>query len=322
MTNIRRNAFGTFSYKQLVTLLVLAIIIAGCSGNKKQDDNSGSATTQNTDNKNDLPPGGNKALLTLANGAQIQLDHASNGSIADQDGIEVNKTSDGQLEYRKHTSKAKVQGTPMNTLRTPKGGQYQVVLPDGTRVWLNAASSITYPLVSSGGNREIRLEGEAFFEVSKKADQPLRITVKDVSVEGSGPRFNINGYGDEQLVSVTLLQGTLLIREGIAIEDLKTNQQAQVTKQREINIVPVADTQSVTAWKNGFFNLDQHSLETNLRQIARWYDVIVAFEGAKPAVALTGKIERNITLSAMMDRLAKQGLKTRMEANRRLVVLE
>lgn len=305
--------------RSLTALFVIAILACGCSGSGDHADNRASAP--GADATEDIQPASGKATLTLANDARIELGHASNGKLADQGGSEVVKAADAELIYRQAAAASKRDAAvATNTVRTPKGGRYHIVMADGTQVWLNAASSITYPVTASG-NRNIELQGEAYFEVNKKAKQPFTITINDVSVKVLGTRFNINAYGDEQLVNVTLLQGALMITEGIAIEQMKAGQQAQISKTRELNIVSTPDTASAVAWKNGLFDFDGHSLETNLRQISRWYDVSVAFTGKPPAVSLTGKIERNISLHPLLERLSKMGLKTRMEANRRLLVL-
>lgn len=318
-TSIQRKSFLAACHFP-AALFIVVVMACGCSGSTDSSKtDSSSAAAPATD---DIQPASGKATLTLADGARIELGHASDGKLADQGNGEVIKVADAELKYQAGSAATKkdvVAGT--NTVQTPKGGRYHITMADGTQVWLNAASTITYPATASG-SRNIQLKGEAYFEVNKKAKQPFVVTINDVSVEVLGTRFNVNAYGDEQLVNITLLQGALMIKEGIAIEQMKSGQQAQVSKTRDLNIVSSADTTDAIAWKNGFFSFDHHSLETNLRQISRWYDVSVAFEGSQPVVALSGKIERNISLSSLIGQLSKMGLKTRLEPNRRLLVLK
>ncbi len=230
-------------------------------------------------NKKDISPGGNKAILTLADGSKISLTDARNGQIAKQSGIQITKTADGQLKYLikgMDTDGGNVNAAlAYNTIETPKGGQYQVALPDGSKVWLNAMSSIKFPVsFSSQKERRIELNGEAYFEVAHNKDLPFRVVTAKQTVEVLGTHFNVNAYSDERNTKTTLLQGSVKVTFGNNTAILKPGQQAELDA--DINISE-ADTEAAVAWKNGYFRFSDQKLEDIMRVMARWYDVKVVF---------------------------------------------
>lgn len=262
--------------------------------------------------KNDILPGGNKATLTLANGKQITLDGAGNGKLAEESGIVITKTKDGQLVY----TISEKSGVPqngqlaMNTISTPKGGQYQINLPDGSKVWLNAASSLRYPAVFTGHSRKVSLTGEAYFEVAKApASMPFKVQTAHQTVEVLGTHFNINAYTDEPGTKTTLLEGAVkvslpeIVKATIATEVvLKPGQQSAISGERlNVNFV---NTEAAVAWKNGMFRFKDADLQTVMRSVARWYDVEVDYEGNLPARQFSGEIHRNVNLSELLDILS------------------
>lgn len=253
-------------------------------------------------------PGGNKATLTLANGQKITLDGADNGQLAEQAGIIITKTKDGQLVYtvaNQGTSTVERQ-TVMNTIATPKGGQYQINLPDGTKVWLNAASSLRYPTVFTGTERRVSLTGEAYFEVAKvQPAKSFSVNSPTQTVEVLGTHFNINSYADEQAVKTSLLEGSVKVTAQTGTSEsvfLKPGQQA-ILLGNQLN-VNLSDTEEAIAWKNGMFSFKDADLQTVMRSVARWYDVEVNYEGNLPGRQFSGEIHRNINLSEVLDILS------------------
>ncbi|WP_316748646.1 FecR family protein [Pedobacter gandavensis] len=261
----------------------------------------------------DIAPGGNKAFLTLADGKRISLTDAKDGAIAELSGIKITKTVDGQLIY--HVSGVPGKGNPKieyNLIETPNGGQYQIILPDGTKVWLNAASSLRYPLSFAGlANRKVELlRGEAYFEVSKDKKHPFLVKTEQQEVAVLGTHFNINSYGDDVTgTKTTLLEGLIRISPldpGGKSALLKPNQQAVLTER--VLKVSVADTEQAVAWKNGYFKFQEENIESVMRKIARWYNVKIQYSGKIPTDGLGGTMSREQNLSNVLDMLQATGL--------------
>jgi transmembrane sensor len=249
---------------------------------------------------NDILPGGQHAFLTLANGEKIMLDTASNGQIAKQQGISIAKTETGQLVYLVSDQGDADQAPSNNTITTPKGGNYQIILPDGSNVTLNAASSLTFPTSFKGTERAVILDGEAYFEVTKNAEMPFRVQSGQQVVEVLGTHFDVNAYGDEPVLKTTLLEGSVKVTVGRATALIKPGQQSVVnnTDQKKI-IVSNADLEKEMAWKNGVFFFENDDLKSIMRQVARWYDADVIYEGEFPDDKFFGGIPRNSKLSAV-----------------------
>lgn len=263
----------------------------------------------------DQAPGGNRALLTLADGSTIVLDSARDGLLAQQGATKVIKLKNGQLSYKGAAGNA----VTYNTITTPKGGQYQVELADGTVVWLNAASSLRFPSHFSGSSREVTLTGEGYFEVAQMVNQPFRVKAGNTTVEVLGTHFNINAYTDEQTQTTTLVEGAVRCRQGSNDLVLKPGQQAQVNNEA-LRLVKNADLEQVLAWKNGYFQFDGTPLPQLIRQIARWYDLEVQYEGQPPAREFSGKISRTAYLSGVMKALQLSEVHCRLEG-KRLIIL-
>lgn len=248
--------------------------------------------------RKDIAPGKNGAVLTLADGRQIVLDDAADGKLAIQGNTQVIKEN-GQITYN-NGQRGIVAATAFNTLTTPRGRQFEVTLPDGTMVWLNAASSITYPTAFTGATREVNISGEAYFEVAKNAEKPFHVKVHGVDVAVLGTHFNINSYENEAVIRTTLLEGSVRISSGSRSSTLKPGQEAAVTRTGDaITVTDDVDTDLATAWKNGFTSFKSADIASIMRQVERWYNVDVKFEGKLPARTFTGDIPRNAPLSEL-----------------------
>jgi ferric-dicitrate binding protein FerR (iron transport regulator) len=261
--------------------------------------------------KKDVAPGGNKATLTLAGGAQIILDTTRTGTIARQGTTDIIKSADGRLAYKPNEKPGPV---TYNTLSTPRGGQYQLTLPDGSHVWLNAASSITYPTAFTGTDRTVKITGEMYMEVAHNKSQPFRVQAGDQLIEDIGTAFNVNAYSDEPAVRTTLVTGKIKVSRGSVTRVLAPGEQVQSRigagplvqgKEAELEMAPGADVDQVLAWKNGVFSFRNADLPTVMRQLARWYDIEVEYTGAVPSGTFDGEIGRGLTLDQVLQGLAQ-----------------
>lgn len=273
----------------------------------------------------DVAPGTNKAVLTLANGSKIILDSAHNGILAKQSGSTVTKTDSGQLSYtidRNRTSE-KSNTIEENILSTPRGGQYQLVLPDGTKVWLNAASSITYPTAFIGKERRVTITGEVYFEVIHNDRQPFHVITNSTEIQDIGTQFNINAYADESGIKTTLLKGSVRLIENKNRIVLKPGQQGITGMQgnNQIQVTSDIDIAKIMAWKNGWFEFDQTDLPVIMRQISRWYNVDVTFEGNGRGQKFFGRISKDVPLSNILQSLEanSKGVKFKLEGTKLIV---
>lgn len=260
---------------------------------------------------NDIAPGGEKAYLILANGRRISLSDVKNGFLAQETGITITKMADGTISYqiRKQQPKEINKNDSYNTIETPKGGQYHINLPDGTKVWLNAASTLKFP--SSFArlvNRRVELlGGEAYFEVAKDAKHPFIVASKRQELKVLGTHFNINAYPEESTDKTTLLEGKLQLTNADSSKKfiLQPGQQATLAK-NGFHIYEV-DVAAAVAWKNNKFVFDNEGIEEVMRKIERWYDVSVEFEGERPTDKFTGTVSRFDQLSSVLNLLELTG---------------
>jgi transmembrane sensor len=291
--------------------------------------------------KNDVAPGGNKATLTLADGTKIILDSAASGQLAREANATITKTNDGRIVYN---ADVKLGSTILfNTMATPRGGQFQLTLPDGTQVWLNAESSITYPTAFIGNERKVTITGEAYFEVTSDKKKPFKVECllarhpeersdegsakKRMTIEVLGTHFNVNSYKEEPSYNTTLLEGSVrltlptadsrLPNNARASLTLKPGQQAQLTD-RGLFLATDPNVEQVMAWKNGVFNFDNMKLPEAMRQLSRWYDVQVVYEGKVPQITFVGSMGRDLNLSQVLKVLSALEVKFRIE-NRKLI---
>lgn len=263
----------------------------------------------------DIPPGQNNATLTLDNGTTIMLDSSANGTLAQQGNTDVQKLN-GQITYRK-TDLAMITKPVYNTITTANGNQYQLTLTDGSKVWLNAASSIRFPASFTGKERKVEITGEAYFEVAHDATKPFKVEFKNKAganeeIEVLGTHFNVNTYMDEPEMKTTLLEGSVRIKNADGVKMLAPGQQAWITS-KGIEIKNNVDLEQVVAWKNGFFVFDNTDIYTLMREVARWYNVQVNFAGKVTEDGFSGKISRNVPLSEFIEALELNDVKVSTE---------
>ena len=260
-----------------------------------------------------IPPGSNKAVLTLANGQQLLLDDAKQGNIASQNGVKIIKLDSGLLAY--HDAAAAGGQTLYNTITTPRGGQYQLVLPDGTHAWLNAASSLRFPISFNGPERKVELTGEGYFAVARDAAHPFIVSFKHTQVEVLGTEFNIMAYDDEPATQTTLVSGSVRLANGAQLTLLQPGKMALVATAQPRQPVQVitADVEQVTAWKNGKLSLANADLAAVMRQLSRWYDINVHYAGAVPDKHFFGSINRNVYLASILAFLKNNGIRVTQE---------
>lgn len=266
--------------------------------------------------KHDVDPGDNRAILTLANGTKLILDSAKIGLLNQTGNISVSKTKDGQVVYSADKDQ---QNGPIayNSISTPIGGQYQVVLPDGSKVWLNSASSLKFPTAFTGNERDVELTGEGYFEVARNKAKPFNVKVKDINVTVLGTHFNIMAYNDEATVKTTLLEGLVRLTHGNVSDMLKPGQQG-IINNKGIKIIDV-DTDEAVAWKNGFFDFERANIQDIMKQLSRWYGTEVMYEGKIPDDEFVGKIRRDVKLSQVLHILELSHVRFRIE-NRKIIV--
>lgn len=259
--------------------------------------------------QNDIAPGSEKAILTLADGRRINLQDAANGVIADQNGAKITKEG-GVISYQ-------VNGEDLtsliNQINVPKKGFFKVILPDGTAVWLNSDTELIYPAAFNDQKRIVKLKGEAYFEVahvtrSDKSRVPFIVETANSDIEVLGTHFNIMAYGDEPSTNTTLLEGLVVVRSKNEKVLLNPGQQTQVNNStNQLGVKPNVDLAKVVAWKNGLFNFDNQDLSFIMRQISRWYNVDIQYK-AKTSEKFFGTFDRNMQLSEMLDALETTGL--------------
>lgn len=253
----------------------------------------------------DVDPGSNKATLTLADGSKIELNAAVNGTLAEQVGARINKTTDGQIQYILTNSNKTSEGS--NSITTPNGGTYQVILPDGSKVWLNASSSLKYPVSFVNKNeRKVEIIGEAYFQVAHNAARPFRVVTGKQTVEVLGTHFNVNGYKDDQHIITTLEEGSVKVSDTGGNKMLQPGEQS-LNVNGNLNIKQ-ADMETALAWKNGNIIFKSASIEEIMREVHRWYDIEVVYEGRIPKRVFSGGISRDSKLSVLLSILNDSGI--------------
>jgi len=260
--------------------------------------------------KNLILPGGNKAVLILSGGAKIALTNAPNGNLVKQPGFSITKEADGKIVYDDRHIKHNPLSAEYNIIETPKGGQYQVTLPDGSNVWLNAASHLRYPVAFADHERKVELIGEAYFEVAKDKERPFRVVSsssdgRNQEVEVLGTHFIINSYQDELVSKTSLLEGSVKI---VSLNSnvsaiLKPGEQAAMATSGHVAVSTVNVNKAI-AWKNGKFVFDNESLESIMRKLARWYNVEVVYEGDTHGKAFAGTLSRYDNIANILDKIS------------------
>lgn len=310
---VHKITWFSISWLKYAAVLLLGILSFGIYFYKKEQNSLVVLQTQ------DVAPGGNKAILTLGNGKKIVLDAAANGILVKQGNISISKTADGQLVY--NVLGDENEAVMLNTIETPNGGQYQINLPDGTKVWLNAASSLEYPTLFTGAERNVTLKGEAYFEVSKDVKKPFKVRLGNNSeVDVLGTHFNINAYMEENTINTTLLEGAVLVKSGSFAERLVPGEQAQVNRiSSRIGLRNDVNIDQVMAWKNGFFSTNAISLHTLMNQIKKWYDVDVVYQDEVEA-EFVAKLPRDVPLSELL-RLLELTKKVHFKVDAKTVIV-
>lgn len=295
-------------YKVASAAIIIAVLSSGLYYYMNRPADGPSFAMKEEPVLNDAVPGTNIAVLTLADGSQISLDDAINGEIAFEAGIHIKKTAEGQLVYEAvpEAGGSELQNL-FNTISTPRGGQYQINLPDGSRVWLNAASSLKYPVAFNGNERLVELRGEAYFDITHDQTKPFRVKSGTQVVEVFGTEFNINSYENEPVIKTTLLSGSVKVLQVLNNSSafLKPGQQSN-TSNNGLLTLSQADVSQVIAWKNGNFLFNDMDLLNIMRQLERWYDVDVDYSNI-PETHYNGNISRNVNLSRVLKMLEVTG---------------
>jgi transmembrane sensor len=268
----------------------------------------------------DIKPAANKATLTLADGSIITLDSASTGLLAKQGNTKIIKTAEGQINYKENSKEATA--LMFNTLSTPRGGQYQLTLSDGSKVWMNAGSSLRFPIVFTGNERRVEITGEIYFEVAKNTAKPFLVSInKNQYVEVLGTHFNVSAYNDDELVKTTLLEGSVKITNGLKVQLLKPGQQYQANDLGINKFIEHADIDEAMAWKNGNFQFSETSFANILKQASRWYDVDFEFENNLiPQDKFSGRVSRSVNLSRLLKWMEWSGIKFKIQGKKIIVL--
>lgn len=314
---VRRMDFLYFAKYAAAAVAVIAVAIAIYFFNLKKETLPVETSTSSSAVK-DVPAGGNKAILTLANGKKISLTDAANGNLLTQSGIAVTKTADGQLIYKVSGKPNKRTDMNYNVIVTPKGGQYRIILSDGSKVWLNAASSLRFPAEFMGTERNVELTGEGYFEISKNRKMPFNVIANGTKVMVLGTHFNVMAYTDDGGVKTTLLEGSVKLSSGQSTALLEPGQQGVANSSGAFDVSD-ADIESAVAWKNGYFIFNNSDLQNVMNQLSRWYDVDVVFENQGKEHEFVGEISRNYSLVKVLKILELSNIKFELKG-RTLIV--
>ena len=302
-------------YKQAMAALILLFIGLGTYYNLIAT--NGSETTVIATPvlaKKDLRPGGNRAILTLSNGSTVVLDSTGNGFVTQQSNTQIVKTAKGQLSYTTLNQNSKE--LVYNSLSTPRGGQYQLVLPDGTKVWLNAASSIRFPVAFVGKERKVTITGEAYFEVAKDKKKPFIVSSANMDVEVLGTHFNVSAYAEESIVKTTLLEGSVKINNKKSEVYLVPGQQSQLNNSGQFSIKNNIDVDKEIAWTKGKFQFNSNTIQEIMLQLSRWYDVEVIYQGKVSSETFSAIIKRSSNISQVLKLMEASGVKFDIEGKK------
>lgn len=290
----RMYALRRWGWSAASVVLILASVLVFRMINKKSNAPAPAIATVV-----DVEPGRDGAILTLADGTHLLLDSLDNGVVATQNGVQA-VLKNGQLAYK---VKERIAGEVVyNTMTTPKGRQYHMTLPDGTQVWLNAASSVYFPTVFSNKKRNITITGEVYLEVAPDPRRPFTVTAGKTTIEVLGTHFNVMAYENEAVMKTTLAEGSVQLSHGEHKLTLLPRQQAQVTG-NIARLVKDVDMDAELAWKNGWFNFKYMDIQTVMKQVERWYDITVEYEGRIPEKRFNGELPRNVKLSELLEML-------------------
>lgn len=289
----------------VAAVLLSMIFVAAILWNKKPSSDELSVNPVSAGPAKDKSPGGNKAILTLADGSVITLDSIQIGTLARQGNTIITKDPNGQLFYNPDAKKDSI--VLFNTLTTPRGGQYKVFLPDGTAVWLNSASSITYPVSFTSNERNVSITGEAYFEVAKQKNMPFKVKVNSMEVEVLGTHFNIMAYEDEPIVRTTLIEGSVKLSNVKEKKTMKPGQQIDLNREGIMNYIQTPDIEQALAWKNGMFVFRNTNIKTIMRQVSRWYDMEIELGKDLDDLEFNGVVSRKEYVSQLLKILETTG---------------
>lgn len=262
-----------------------------------------------------IVPGGNKAYLILADGRNILLDSSADGQLAMQGNVLIRKEN-GKLAYKSGSQEEEIL---YNTIQTPNGGQYQLELSDGSKVWLNAASSLRFPASFPGKERRVEMTGEAYFEIAKKNGQPFIVRSNGIDIRVTGTHFNINAYPDEIYTSTTLLEGAVTVQDGEKKIDLRPGEQARYISGQPLMLMKNPELEEVMAWKKGMFIFNQADIKTIMRQISRWYDVEIIYEGTVSNETFSGMVSRESNIAKVLRIMEEGGVKFSISSRKIMV---
>jgi transmembrane sensor len=304
--NIIESRFG---WKKYVAAAAMLLISASLYFGLKQKDPAYHYLAQKPVKViHDALPGSNKAILTLADGSQVPLDNKHLGTLSKQGQTTVSNTSNGKLIYTSADGANESAVPQINTLTTPRGGQYQIILPDGSKVCLNATSSIKYPTFFSGKNRRVEITGEVYFEVAKNPVMPFIVKTSHTEIEVFGTHFDVMAYDDEEATKTTLQEGSVKIKGDKWSGVLKPGQQAVQNNHDGSSIIKEVDVDQELAWKNGLFQFTDDDIQSIMRKACRWYDLNVVYEGKIPVKQYSGRISRNVKASELLNMLKYTGV--------------
>lgn len=310
----RRNIWGWLTVAASI-LVVVGLVSYLFSSRKEIPIQQTAKADQATDR---VAPETNRAMIKLGNGETIYLDSAANGSLTVQGSIKVVKLEDGKIAYEE-TGSPSEEKISYNTLFNPRGSRViDITLSDGSRVWLNSGSSVTYPIVFAGNERQVSVDGEAYFEIAHDASKPFFVRKGNTEVKVLGTNFNVNAYNDEADIRVTLLQGSVQVTNSQSAAVIKPGDQA-IVKLDKIAVAGNVDLEQVMSWKEGYFRMKGTDLAFLMRQIARWYDIEVVYKSKVPEARFGGIISREVSLLDVLMALEQYGIDARME-NGKIVV--
>ena len=309
-----REPVRMFAWKKYVAIAAAVLVIAGGAWIWSRPKENSTIAVNNTTSKqlaSNVAPGHDGAILTLAGGKTVVLDSEANGVLATQGNAKLVKLGNGRLAYNADRKTADNE-VFYNELSTPRGRKFQLTLPDGSNVWLNAASSIRYPTSFTGKERKVAITGEAYFEVAKNVSMPFVVSINNTTrVQVLGTHFNIMAYHDENNITTTLLEGSVKVIKENVTALITPGQQARIDGSTgsppDIKVIKDADTEAATAWKNGYFQFKKESIETIMRQLARWYDVDIQYEGEPVTERFYSKIPRSAYVSTVFKSLEATG---------------
>lgn len=282
--------------------------------------NAGNSNNHQLAEYEKILPGSNKAVLTLSNGSKIDLNNSEYGVFAKDAGVNIRKTADGQLAYdiipQPLTSEISY-----NTIETPKGGQYQVSLPDGTKVWLNALSSLRFSTSFNGKERVVQVTGEAYFEVASNKEKPFIVNTDSQTIEVLGTHFNVNSYSDETLVKTSLVEGTVKVSSFGKTIIMKPGNQAISNKTDNRLSIERINVEDAIAWKNGYFQFSNENTESVMKKISRWYDVEIIYQKGFVDQQFVGTISKYEDVSKVLGMLELTGVVHFKQDGRRIFVM-